>query len=514
MSMDHDDALRGALRQELDPLAPTAGFEPRVRSRLREHAARRRARAPRVVLSAVVTAALVAAMVGGFIATRGSGTRSITESTRILQDLTSGAAAAPVSDATSSYVWLTATAEGSACTATAPPGVSSKVGSSATVSPEATVSPDWWGSPTPNPCAGIPDCTAEWQLPSPSGDYVCQEPSTEVDVLDWTGTLRYHFQISPSESQVGGDGGIAAISPDGTRAVLDDGKVIDQSGATVGHLSAVSSLFSAGGPLFPGGPSGVSWLSDDSGVCIAGPSGVIADEGSVSGQATTTGTTLEVVPIDGQPRTVATLATGQTLSDPTSVDACDSATGTATLAVFVSASSSNPNDYTENVWSVQLSTGAVTYEQTPPVRSDEGQPWSIGSADGTLVAENIWNSQVDGCGAVEVINVALGQPVPIAASKRCPQLFALSADGTRFVGSGINAPGIDLVDASDGTVIRSVQVPGGTVVAAPEGAHFMVLLDGYLVLVDGSGGISQLHPAGVNLDKYNFAGFPFPSDQG
>jgi hypothetical protein len=93
-------------------------------------------------------------------------------------------------------------------------------------------------------------------------------------------------------------------------------------------------------------------------------------------------------------------------------------------------------------------------------------------------------------------------------------VFALSADGTRFVGSGINAPGIDLVDASDGTVIRSVQVPAGTVVAAPEGAHFMVLVDGYLVLVDGSGGISQLHPAGVNLDKFNFAGFPFPSDQG
>jgi hypothetical protein len=513
MSLDQDDALRGALRQELESLVPTDGFEPRVRSRLRGHATRRRARAPRVALSAVVSLALVAALVGGFIATRGSGTRSITENTRVLQDLTSGAAASPVPDATSSYVWLTAQEAGPECTVTPPTGLSTKAGSAATVSPEVTVTPDWWASPTPSPCAGIPDCIAEWQLPSPSGDFVCQEPSTEVDVLDWTGTLRYHFQISPSESLGGVDGGITAISPDGTRAVLDDGKVIDQSGATVGNLPAVGSLFSAG-HLIPGDQSSVSWLSDDSGVCIAGPSGVIADEGSASGQATTTGTTLEVVPIDGQPRTVATLATGQTASDPTSVDACDPTTGTATLAVFVAASSSNPNVYAESVWSVLLSTGAVTYEQTPPVRSDEGQPWSIGSADGTLAAENIWSTQVLGCGAVEVINVALGQPVPIATSKRCPQVFALSADGTRFVGSGINAPGIDLVDASDGTVIRSVQVPAGTVVAAPEGAHFMVLVDGYLVLVDGSGGISQLHPAGVNLDKFNFAGFPFPSDQG
>jgi hypothetical protein len=120
MSMQNDDALRGALRQELDPLAPTAGFEPRVRSRLREHAARRRARAPRMVLSAAVSVALVAAMVGGFIATRGSGTRSISQNAQILQDLTSGAAATPVPDASSSYVWLTAQGEGSACTEAAP----------------------------------------------------------------------------------------------------------------------------------------------------------------------------------------------------------------------------------------------------------------------------------------------------------------------------------------------------------------------------------------------------------
>ena len=47
MSVDHDDELRGALREDLDRLAPTAGFELRVRSRLREHADRRHARGPR-----------------------------------------------------------------------------------------------------------------------------------------------------------------------------------------------------------------------------------------------------------------------------------------------------------------------------------------------------------------------------------------------------------------------------------------------------------------------------------
>jgi hypothetical protein len=453
-----------------------------MRSRLREHAARHHARAPRLVLSLVVTAALVAAMVGGFIATRGSGTRSIPNGTprnvQVLQALTSGAAAAPIPDASSSYVWLTGTLV----------------------------------TPSNAPCVIAP---GETSTPGPSGSVCTDQITTEVDVLDWTGALRYHFQLSPAVAEL--PDGIAAISPDGTRALLSDGTVIDQTGAAVGDLATVGSLFSARN-LMPGGPIGVRWLSDDSGVCLAGPSAVMADDGSASGQTTTTGTTLEAVPIDGQPRTIATLATGQTSSDPISVDACNLTTDTATLAVFTATSASNLNAFSERVWSVRLSTGVVTYEQTPPVRTDEGGPWSVGSADGNLAVEGTWNSQVDGCGADEVVNLPLGELVPMANPRGCPEVLALSADGSRFVVSDFDpstdtAGTLRILDASDGAVVRSIQLPadvGVAAVAAPSGADFMFLVNGYLVLVDGRGGATQLHPVGVNFAGSSAGTFFFP----
>src|ERR1019366_4645838 len=106
----------------------------------------------------------------------------------------------------------------------------------------------------------------------------------------------------------------------------------------------------------------------------------------------------------------------------------------------------------------------VTYEQTPPVRTDEGQPWSVGSADGGLAAESTWKSQVDGCGAIEVVNVPLGELVPISNPRGCPEVLALSADGSRFVVSDFNpstntAGTLRILDASDGAVVRSIQLP-------------------------------------------------------
>jgi hypothetical protein len=501
--MDHDDALRGALRQELDPLAPAAGFEPRIRSRLREHAGRRHARAPRLVLSVVVSLALVAAMVGGFIATRGSGTRSITDNTRVLQDLTSGAAASPVADASSSYVWLTAQGTGPACTIVLPPGSSKKAGP--------TPSPTWF-SPAPSPCASAPSCLGSWLLPPLSGDVVCGQLVTEVDVLDWTGALRYHFQLTPAESELTApepdppepdlDLGIAAISPDGTRALLDDGTVIDQTGKTVGDLPAVRTLldqysFTAA--------VGVQWLNDDDGVCIAGPSQLLAGDATSATQGAAPGeTSVEELLLGGQTRTVAILPTGETTSDTTSVDACSTATDTATVAVLAMNPASSPTSVA--VWSVRLSTGAVTYEQNPPARAADrqGVPFSIGSANGSLASEFPWSGK--GCSPVAVVNVHDGDRVPIAATLACPSIPALSADGTRFLVSDVSASGtrttLDLVNAGDGAVVRSVQLPGDfgvAGVAAPDGASFMLLVDGYLVLVDESGGITQLHPMGVDL---------------
>jgi hypothetical protein len=466
-----------------------------------------------MVLSAAVSVALVAAMVGGFIATRGSGTRSISQNAQILQDLTSGAAATPVPDASSSYVWLTAQGEGSACTEAAP-----YLSSTGGIPP--TVPPAVWDSPLPSPCpGGAADCSRQWVLPSPSGDVICHGWTTEVDVVDWSGTLRYHFTFTRPPSGFAIDGGIVAISPDGTRALLYDGTVIDQTGTTVGDLPAVGTLL---GEDSNTEGVGVQWLSDDDGVCIAGPSQLLAGDGTSTSQGATAGdTTLEVVQLGGQTRTVATLATGETSSDNTSVDACNTATDTATGAV-VRLDSATGFPTSAIGWSVQLSTGSVIYEQNPPVRTSDGPPWSIGSGDGSLAAEFIWDTKVSGCTSIAVVNVDLGEGIPIAAALTCPTLPVLSADGTRFVVSDINAPAdtrttLYLVDASDGSLIRSVQLPGAhqpSAVAAPDGADLMLMIDGYLVLVDGSGGTSQLQPAGLipaggsdqQPGTFNFAG--------
>lgn len=521
MSVDHDDELRGALREDLDRLAPTAGFELRVRSRLREHADRRHARGPRVALSVVVSLALVVALVGGFLATRGSGTRSITDDTRVLQDLTSGAAASPVADASSNYVWLTAQGAGHLCTATPWPGASPEGNK-----PGGPSAPPAWDSPAPSPCTGSPECITTWSLPEPSGDTVCQEPVTEVDVLDWTGALRYHFELPSSVSDL--PLVIAAISPDGTRALLSDGTVLNQTGATVGDLPRVGSLLSGGSALVF---VGVQWLSDDEGVCIAGPSKVLNGDGSTAGDGAGSGTTLEVVQLDGTTQLAATIATGEISQDPISVDACDTTTDTATITVSggmpsftavtptaksTSASASAvvsepdvPN--TVSVWSLKLSTGAVTYHQAPPARPDGNLAGSIGSANGSLAVEDTWNSEVDGCGAIDVVSVPLRGLVPVASPPlTCAEVLALSADGNRFVVSYFKprsaSDTLDLVDASDGTVVRSLQLPanvGVQAVAAPSGADFLFFVDGHAVLVDGSGGASELQPArtgGSNFD--------------
>ena len=60
----------------------------------------------------------------------------------------------------------------------------------------------------------------------------------------------------------------------------------------------------------------------------------------------------------------------------------------------------------------------------------------------------------------------------------------------------------ELVDTATGAVARSVTVPGNfsaTAVASPTGQHFMLVVDGHLLLVDGQGGISQL-PVAPGMD--------------
>ena len=313
MSMQHDEELRELFRKGVDPLVSFTGFEPRLRSRLREHARRRPHRAPQVVFSAVVSLALVAALVAGFLVTRGSGTRTPT-SQSVIQALTQGAPASGVADPTSSFVWLTAYgAEGAPATSTSGPACLGETAGS---------------QPTPS---GV-TC---------SGNLGPFTMTISVDVIDWTGTVRHRFSLP--EIGVGSypqrqPDSIFAISPDGTRALLLDGRVIDDTGRVVADLTSLGSLLTAAD-----GSVGVQWLSDDTGICVAGPSPLINDPAAwsslVNGDTPESYTTLlvEEVAIDGQTRTVATLDVGQTLDSPlntNSVDACDPATDTAVIAHF------------------------------------------------------------------------------------------------------------------------------------------------------------------------------------
>jgi hypothetical protein len=356
--------------------------------------------------------------------------------------------------------------------------------------------------------------------------------TTEVDVLDWTGTPRYHFQVSAQDGTAT-TGGIESISPDGTRALLDDGTVIDQSGRTVGDLPGVGSLLTSSQDEFYD-PVAVRWLSDDSGVCLAGPTQLLG--GSTSTGQMATGTTVEVVNLDGATRIVATLATGQTSLDEISVDACNPATNTATIAVFGGQSNAFANstpDFTGpetvGIWSVRLSTGNLLYRQTPTARLDRGQPWSIGSGDGSLAVEFVGSCELTDYGAIDVVSMPRAGLVPIATHPTCAEVPALSADGTRFLVTDFDASDsqstLDLVDASDGTVVRSFGVGsyGVTAVPSPDGADFMVLVDGHLVLVDRNGGVTQLHPAAAALGgaataglltTFGFAGLPPVYTQG
>ncbi|MGA2282960.1 MAG: hypothetical protein ABSH07_04655 [Candidatus Dormibacteria bacterium] len=142
-------------------------------------------------------------------------------------------------------------------------------------------------------------------------------------------------------------------------------------------------------------------------------------------------------------------------------------------------------------------------------------------------AEECATRRAAGCSSLAVLHIPSGQPVPDVAALTCPSRLAISADGTRilatntdFTGTSVRAPGtrttLELIAASTGADVRSVTLPGNlsfSVVASPSGADFMLAVDGYLVLVDGGGGVSRLQARGLELgDGVN--GFAFASDGG
>ena len=357
------------------------------------------------------------------------------------------------------------------------------------------------------------------------GPVVMERVQEEIAVLDWTGTLRYRFSLP--ELTLDGRGvpdWIVSISPDGTRAVLADGRVIDQSGRTVATVLALAATSALGSP----GALAVTWESDDSGLCIAGPTEVLdapstwASGSSLAG--TYTSLALDVLPINGQLQRVATLDVGPSpisVNDPNAVLACNPRTDTALVLNFSGSD--------ESLWAVRLSTGAVPYHQQPAVHASGGDTYVLGSLGGSLAGEfgagSTAAGRAAGCDSGAVLHIPSGLPVPGIAALSCPFLGAISADGTRillsntdFTGTSVWAPGtrtlLKLIAASNGATVRSVTLPGNvsvSAVASPSGADFMLKVEGYLVLVDDSGGVSRLPAHGIEIGD-GWSGFALASD--
>lgn len=338
---------------------------------------------------------------------------------------------------------------------------------------------------------------------------------TKVEVLDWTGKVRYHFELPKTTAPV--PNSIQTISADGTRALLDDGTVLDQTGAVVGRIPALRSN---------GSEAVAHWMSDDSGVCAAFSNEPVAPfvTPPPKGQPNPSPTapppytlpgadhsvTLKVFTLDGKVRTVATVGReplnvgSGNFGDRASAVACSPSTDLAIVARYHDADT-HPGDQgstnmTVSVWTIKLSTGAVLFHQ-PETRMALGRAFYYGSQNGKLAVEFLWNSQYWGSEIDRVLQMPSGNQVPVLDEEPMMDTPGLSADGTRILRRVIDKThshtALELIDASSGRVIRRVEAPGifgATAVAQPGGSGFIVQVQRYLAFVDGNGGITLLHP--------------------
>jgi hypothetical protein len=356
----------------------------------------------------------------------------------------------------------------------------------------------------------------------PCGTCVPKE-TNRVDVLDWTGAVRYHFDLSSSTAPRNNE--IETISADGTRALLSDGRVLDERGKVVGHLAVPSSAGLAA--------SYGRWLSNDTGVCMAisnepsaepttAPAAPEPPKGSTAAPGASPAplppyalpganhsVTLKLYMLNGQVRTIATVGSGPlgegsgALPDSTSVLSCNPSTDLAVIARYHDAGNDFSSkfyggDTTVSLWAIKLSTGAVLFHQ-PETRMADGRPFFFGSENGALAVEFLWNSRVLGSETDTVLHIPSGTAVPVLDNEPSPDTPALSADGTRILrrveNAGNTRTTLELVDATSGRIIRAVVIDSGigaAAVADPSGSSFLVEVEGQLALVDGNGGISAL----------------------
>jgi len=338
-----------------------------------------------------------------------------------------------------------------------------------------------------------------------------------VDVLDWAGTVRYRFQL-PHATPPDVPMAIQAISADGTRALLDDGTVLDQTGAVVGRIPSLKTNGQPG--------KSTRWMSDDKHVCSAasnepvGPYVAPPPKGQPNPSPTARppytkagadhSVTLKAFGLDGSVRTIATVGTGPLgvpsgdFGDSTSVLSCSPSSDLAVVARYHDADTTAGHQTTTNMtaslWAVKLSTGQILFH-TPETRMALGRAFFFGSENGKLAVQFLWNSKVWGGETDAVLEMPSGRRVPVLEAEPSSDTPGLSSDGTRILRRVIDpASGktvLKLVDASDGRVIRRVVIPaivGATAVAQPGSSSFMAQVEGYLALVDGNGGITLLHP--------------------
>lgn len=374
--------------------------------------------------------------------------------------------------------------------------------------------------------------TGDLIQPQPSGSQGGRVIGVTVRVIDWTGKLRYHFNL-PQPGQAGVPNQIQAISPDGTRALLADGTVLDQTGAAVGKLTALT----VNG--MPG--NSVHWMADDRHVCAAfSNEQVISVTMPPKGQPNAPSpppqpytkpdadhsVTLKVFGLDGSVRTVATVARGPQgvasgpFGDSVSVLSCNAGQDLAVIARYHDADTSGgqtSTNMTVSLWAIKLSTGAVAYHQGE-TRMALGRAFFFGSQNAKLAVEFLWNSKVAGAETDVVLRMPSGEQVPVLDAEPIPDTPAVSADGTRILRRVLDqAHGqteLELIDAATGRIVRRVVIPasvGASAVAQPDGSSFIVQVQGYMALVDGNGGVSLIHP---NLSLQNGPGLPAPGNVG
>lgn len=368
--------------------------------------------------------------------------------------------------------------------------------------------------------------TGDLVQPSIGGQQAGTISGIAVDVIDWSGTLRHHFVIQNVRAGLPNE--IQSISPDGTRALLGDGRVLDESGRVIATISALSSQRLAANTTH--------WMADDRHICASFSNEVVANYPPTHPKAAPNATptppqpyqlpnadhsvTLKVFGLDGSVRTVATFGTGPAgaangpFGDSTSVLSCNASADLGVVARYHDADASGgqtSNNMTVSLWAITLSTGAVLYHQ-PETRMALGRAFFYGSQNGKLAVEFLWNSKVWGAETDVVLRMPSGQPVPVLDAEPIPDTTGLSADGTRIlrrlVDDAHQQTDLELIDAANGRIIRRVVLPGilgASAVAMPGSSSFMVQVENYLALVDSSGGVTLLHP-NVTLQMPNAPG--------